>query len=99
MTFSSPQVFDVENDKCLPSHFICYYCFEKIWILVNLIQRKQFRHLVLVTSTGKQKHAALSFYTAGHFIFTKARNPGEHSIVAVVLVHFWSDPALGAKIC
>ena len=32
-------------------------------------------------------------------LFSKARNPGEHSIVAFVLVHFWSDHALGAKIC
>ena len=98
VTFSFPEDFDVQNENA-SLVILSVHCFEKIWILVNFIQRRQFRHLALVTSTGKQKHAALTFYTAGHFIFTKARNPGEHSIVAVVLVHFWSDPALGAKIC
>ena len=90
--------FDVENDNCHPSHFFCSLFWEDLDIS-ELYLRRQFRHLVLVTSTGKQKHAALSFYTAGRFIFSKARNPGEHSIVAFVLVHFWSDHALGAKIC
>ena len=38
-----PDDEDVEKDTSLSGHLV-----EKIWILVNFIKRKQFRHLVLV---------------------------------------------------
>ena len=60
--------FDVENDNdCHPSQFFCSLFWEDLDIS-ELYLRRQFRHLVLVTSTGKQNIAALSFYIAGRGI-------------------------------
>ena len=55
---------DVKNDQRHPSHFVCSLC-RKDLDNYELYLRRQFRHLVLVTSTGKENMAALSFYTAG----------------------------------
>ena len=62
-----PDDFDVENDNCPPSHFFCSLFWEDPDI-DEFHLRRQFRHLVLVTSTGKQNIAALSFYIAGRGI-------------------------------
>ena len=74
-----PDDFGVENDNCHPSHFFCSLFWEDPDVS-ELYLRRQFRHLVLVTSSGKQNIAALSFYTAGrgidnqHFHFAILRN-------------------------
>ena len=74
-----PDDFGVENDNCHPSHFFCSLFWEDPDVS-ELYLRRQFRHLVLVTSSGKQNIAALSFYTAGrgidnqHFHFCNFKN-------------------------
>ena len=62
-----PDDFGVENDNCHPSHFFSSLFWEDPDVS-ELYLRRQFRHLVLVTSSGKQNIAALSFYTAGRGI-------------------------------
>ena len=42
-------VYVIEFDVILYVH-----CFKKIWMLMNFIWRRQFQHIVLVTSIGKQ---------------------------------------------
>ena len=66
-----PDDFDVENDNCHPSHFFCSLFWEDPDIS-ELYLRRQFRHLVLVTSTGKQNIAALN--TINTFTFAILRN-------------------------
>ena len=71
-----PDDFDVENDNCPPSHFFCSLFWEDPDI-DEFHLRRQFRHLVLVTSTGKQNIAVLSFYTAGRGVDNQHKLPSQ----------------------
>ena len=64
--------FKVENDNCHPSRFFCSLFWEDLDIS-ELYLRRQFRHLVLVTSTGKQKHGCTQLILA----FTQHRRHGD----------------------
>ena len=55
---------DVENDERHPSHFVCSLCREDL-DNYELYLRRQFRHLVLVTSTGKETWLHSAFILLG----------------------------------
>ena len=96
-----PDDFDVENDNCHPSHFFCSLFWEDPDIS-ELYLRRQFRHLVLVTSTGKQKMAALSLYSARrgidnqhfHFCYFKNWHYWPLVLADVLLPRGWSPSPL-----